>query len=182
MPNDTANSPVAGGGEGSRPLSSLVHRTDFVLAVALLVICGLLYYFTTEFEEVPEAMLDTGVIPPEWFPQLLIWLIGLLTLIIPFEHVFHPEGKDTLDSDRKAKIKPIAFFTAIMLCIVVALMPWLGTAACMVLASVLMPPLWGERRWKAIIAFAVIFPGIVALLFTQVLKVYFEPGIWEKLF
>ena len=176
--NDNSTGSAAG---GERPrFSSLVHRTDFILAVVILTVCGGLYYLTTTFEKVPAIMAQN--IPPEWFPRLLLWLIAILTVSIPFEHLFHAKGKDHLDEDRRFRIKPISIYSAALLGCIVGLMPWLGTFVAMILACTLLPLLWGERRLKVIIPFTILFPGLVALLFTQVLGVYFEPGIWAKLF
>jgi len=160
--------------------STLVHGTDLSLAVVILVVCGILYYLTTRFEKVPELMSQN--IPPEWFPRLLIWVIVILTCIIPFEHLFHKKGKAHLDENRSARIKPISIYSAILLCCIVLLMPWVGTAVSLVLVCALLPLLWGERRMKVIVPFAVVFPAMVTLLFTKVLGVYFEPGILSKVF
>jgi hypothetical protein len=178
LQNDNSGNTSAGG-ERLR-FSSLVHRTDFILAVVILAVCGTLYYITTTFDKVPAIMEQN--IPPEWFPRLLLAVIALLTVIIPFEHLFLAKGKKGIDEDRRARIKPISIYSAILLCCIVGLMPWLGTLIAMVLVCALLPPLWGESRLKVIIPFAVIFPGLVALLFMEVLGVYFEPGIWAKLF
>jgi len=148
--------------------------------MVILAVCGVLFYVTCGFEKVPEQMSQN--IPPEWFPRLLLWIIVVLTVIIPFEHMFLKKGKDSIDADRRARIKPISIYSAVLLCCIVGLMPWLGTIFAMVLVCALMPMLWGESRVKVILPFAVIFPGLVALLFTRVLGVFFEPGIWEKLF
>jgi putative tricarboxylic transport membrane protein len=113
---------------------------------------------------------------------MLIWVIALLTLIIPFEHLMHKKGKEHLDEDRSARIKPISIYSAILLCCIVLSMSWLGTAFSLVLVCALLPILWGERRIKVIVPFAIVFPVLVALLFTKVLGVFFEPGIWSNLF
>jgi putative tricarboxylic transport membrane protein len=176
VPNDDSKNETS----GESRFSSLVHRTDLTLAVAILAVCGILYYLTTRFEKVPEMMSQN--IPPEWFPRLLIWVIALLTLVIPFEHLMHKKGKEHLDEARSASIKPISIYSAILLCLIVGLMPWLGTALSLVLVCVLLPVLWGERRIKVLVPFALLFPWVVTLLFTKVLGVYFEPGIWSKLF
>ena len=89
-----------------------------------------------------------------------------------FEEVFRRLG-----FDRRRPIKPIAFVTAALLCLVVAAMSYLGTLLTMVAACALMPPLWGERRLKVIVPFAIIFPLIVAVVFSMFLQVYFEPGV-----
>jgi hypothetical protein len=47
----------------------------------------------------------------------------------------------------------------------------------MILVCILLPLLWGERRLKIIFSFAIIFPSTVAFVFSNLLKVYFEPGI-----
>ena len=157
---------------------SLVDGTDLILAAIILAVCGILYFVSTRFEEASEQMSQN--IPPEWFPQLLLVFIMALALIIPFEHLF--KGKEVLAKDRQAKVKPISIASAALLSAIIFLMPWLGTFVTMVAICVLLPLLWGERRLKILLPFAIIFPGAVTLLFTKVLRVYFETGIWSKLF
>ncbi len=180
MTNDNSTGSAASGEKKRWSFSSLVNRTDLTLAVVILAVCGVLYYLTTRFEKVPELMSQN--IPPEWFPRILIWVIVLLTVIIPFEHLMHKKGKKHLDEDRSARIKPISIYSAILLCCIVVSMPWLGTFLTLILVCVLLPLLWGEKRIKVLLPFAIIFPALVALLFTKVLGVFFEPGIWSKLF
>jgi len=180
MTNDNSTGSAASEEKARLSFSSLVHRTDLTLAVVILAVCGVLYYLTTRFEKVPALMSQN--IPPEWFPRILIWVIVLLTVIIPFEHLMHKKGKKHLDEDRSARIKPISIYSAILLCCIVVSMPWLGTFLTLILVCTLMPILWGEKRVKVLLPFAVLFPGLVALLFTKVLGVFFEPGIWSKLF
>ena len=180
MTNDNSTGSAASGEKKRWSFSSLVNRTDLTLAVVILAVCGVLYYLTTRFEKVPELMSQN--IPPEWFPRILIWVIVLLTVIIPFEHLMHKKGKKHLDEDRSARIKPISIYSAILLCCIVVSMPWLGTFLTLILVCTLLPILWGEKRVKVLLPFAVLFPGLVALLFTKVLGVFFEPGIWSKLF
>ena len=176
MENQNQPGRAGDGGEGGSPSSPLVHRTDLILAIIILGVCAALYYATTLFEEVPEVLSQN--ITPEMFPRLLIWTIVVLTLLIPFEHKFAEKGK-SLDDDRKRKIKPMAFVTAILLCTIVAFTTVMGTTLTMVLVCILLPVLWGERRLKVLIPYAIIFPGAVSLLFSEVLKVYFEPGIFN---
>lgn len=180
MLKDNSKGPEGGWGRVRSRLSSLVHRTDSILAAIILSICGALYYVTTRFEKVPDIVSQN--IPPEWFPRLVLWVIAILTVIIPFEHLFLEKGKGGLDEDRRARIKPISIYSAVLLCCVVALMPWLGTSLAMVFVCVLLPMLWGESRIKVVLPFAIVFAGLVTLLFTKVLGLYFEPGVLAKLF
>ena len=168
----------AGEERGSQNPSSLVDGTDFILALIILAVCGFLYFVSTRFETASEQMSQN--IPPEWFPQLLLVFIMALTLIVPFEHLF--KGKKVLAQDRQAKVKPISVGTAALLCVIIFLMPWLGTFLTMVFVCVLLPLLWGERRLRILLPFAIVFPGLVTLLFTKVLRVYFEAGIWSRFF
>ena len=164
--------------EGAASPSSLIDGTDLILAIIILAVCGFLYFVSTRFEEASEQMSQN--IPPEWFPQLLLVFIMGLTLVIPFEHLF--KGKKVLAKDRQAKVKPISIASAALLSAIILLMPWLGTFVTMVGVCILIPLLWGERRLKVLIPYAIVFPAAVTLLFTRVLGVYFESGIWSKLF
>jgi len=172
MSDNDGNNPA--GESGAGPLSPLIHRVDLGVAVILLAFSGTAYYFTTSFEEVSPLLAQN--VPPEWFPRLLIWTIVILTLVLPFEHRFLAKGRAGLDSDRNTPIPPMVFATAILLCLTVASIAWIGTLFTMIMVCLALPILWGERRWKVLIPFAIVFPLLVALLFTQGLKVYFEPG------
>ena len=155
--------------------STLVHGPDLVLTAIILAFCGFVYYLTSGFEEVPQLLAQN--LPPEWFPQLLLWTIIVLTVLLPFEHLFLKAGKKELDEDRKAKVQPIAIITALLLFGIVVMFETLGTIISMILVCILLPLLWGERRLKIIFSFAIIFPSIVTYVFSNLLKVYFEPGI-----
>jgi len=165
----------SGGEGGELSPSSLIHRTDTWVMAILLAGCGIAYYLTTTFEEV--SLLFQNNIPPAWFPRLLIWCIGLLALVLPFEHLFVPGGRKRLDDDRDDRVKRITLLTAGLLVIVVVSVEVLGMALATVLVCAALPLLWGERRAKVLIPFAILFPAAVALLFSKVLKIYFEPGL-----
>jgi putative tricarboxylic transport membrane protein len=175
MGDQSRSDSVDGNKRGGDFTSPLIHWTDLWLAVFILVCCAALYYATTRFEEVSPLMAQN--IPPEFFPRLLIWTIVALTLLLPFEHLFLGLGRGDIDKDRSVRVKPMAILTAILLCGIVASILVIGTMLAMALVCVLLPLLWGERRLKVLVSFAILFPGAVALLFTQVLKVYFEPGM-----
>lgn len=165
----------AGQDQGGRA-SSLFHRTDLVLTLLIFAVSGLLYYITSGFEEVPVLLSQN--IGPEWFPRLLIWTIVVLSLALPIEHLFQKEKSDEIDEDRSKRIKPIAFITAGLLALLVLSITLFGTLVAMFLGCATLPLLWGERRVKFLVPYMILFPTAVALLFTKVLKVYFEPGLW----
>ena len=48
----------------------------------------------------------------------------------------------------------------------------------MVAAGLTVPILWGERRIKVLIPYAIILPLTVTFVFSYLLGVFFEPGIF----
>ena len=168
----------ADGKDGTR-LPSFLHRTDLWITAILLIICGLLFYETSTWETAPPAFVQN--IPPTFFPRLVLGMIVFLTLILPFESYYAIKQGTDLDEDRRVKIEPLAFITAGGLLFIVTLSEWLGTDLSMVLSCVLLPMLWGERRLKIIIPFAIIFPLAVRLVFVEALNVHFLPGILEPI-
>jgi putative tricarboxylic transport membrane protein len=142
----------------------------------IFAVSALLYYLTSGFEQVPVLLSQN--IGPEWFPRLLIWTIVVLSLALPFEHLFQKAKSDSIDEDRSHRIKPIAFITAGLLAALVLTITLFGTLVAMYLGCISLPLLWGERRVKFLVPYIILFPTAVALLFTKVLKVYFEPGLW----
>ncbi len=153
----------------------LIHSVDLVIMTIILSICGALYYVTTTFEEVSNLLAQN--IPPEFFPRLVMLVIAVLALGLPFEHLFQrPRGHD-LDKDRRKKLRPLPYLTALVLVVLAFAMPYLGTFLTMIVVCLILPWLWGERRLRLIGLFAVLFPLAVALVFNRVLGVYFEPGI-----
>lgn len=175
MTLNQSDSSGTGGERGKSPRSSLVHGRDLKLTIFILIICGVIYYITTTFESVSSLLAQN--LPPEWFPRLLIWAIALLSLILPFEHNFLAQGKKGLDEDRAHRIPLKAILTALLLTLVVASVVWLGTFIAMLFVAAALPLLWGERRWKFLVPYIILFPLCVTLLFTKVLKVYFQPGL-----
>jgi putative tricarboxylic transport membrane protein len=154
----------------------LIHPVDLVIMVIVLAICGALYYATTSFEEVSDLLAQN--IPPEFFPRLVMLLIAILALGLPFEHLLHRRRGTNLDSKRSQKLRPLPYLTAFVVVLLGFAMPYLGTFLAMIVVCLILPWLWGERRVKLIVPFAVLFPIGVALVFNRVLGVYFEPGIF----
>ncbi len=177
---EPAENPAGDSGQGSAsPAPSgrgFVHFTDLWLTVLIVAVCGWLYYVTTQFDEV--SSLLTQNIGPEWFPRLLIWTIVVLSLLLPFEHLARGSQTASIDEDRSSRIKSISVFTALLMICVVSMIHLFGTLGGMISVCIALPLLWGERRMKILVPYVLIFPPTVALLFTKVLKVYFEPGLF----
>lgn len=162
--------------ESPRERGKLVHRTDAVVALVIFAICAVLYYVASTFDEVSNMLAQN--IPPEFFPQLVITIIAILTLGVPFEHLLHTRRGDNIDSDRSDRVKRMPYLTGALLIMLVIGIPYLGMLLTMIGICVVLPLLWGERRLWLIGPFAILFPLAVAYLFNKVLLVYFEPGIF----
>lgn len=161
--------------DSSKNNERLVHTTDLVVALIILAICGILYYVTTTFDEV-SAMLAQNI-PPEYFPQSVLIIIAILTLGIPFEHLLHTRRGGNIDSERSERVKRMPYFTAALLIALVLAIPYIGMLLAMIGICAILPLLWGERRLKLLVPFAILFPLAVAYLFNKILLVYFEPGV-----
>lgn len=154
-----------------------VHPVDLALSVAILIACAYLYYVTSTFDEMTALFGDS--IAPQWFPRLLIWVIAFLAILMPFEHAVRvARGDAGMDEDRRDTVKPIAYLTVLAVLIIVSVSQLLGTFLTLMAACIVLPPLWGERRWVLVAAFGIGFPIVVTLLFSQVFKIFFQPGVF----
>ncbi len=161
-------------GRETRPL---LDPVDATIAGIIIAGCIILYFATTNFEE-PSALFGDNI-QPEDFPRIMLYIISGLALLLPFEHVFSPDGWNRIKEDRSKHIPPATILTAILLLAVVISSPYLGMVLTIFGISVLMPLLWGERRYWLVGIFSVLFTGAVTYIFSVLLQVYFEPGIFN---
>ncbi len=153
----------------------MLHRADTFVCLILLALCGTLFYLTTTFEAVP-VLLSQNIAPGS-FPVLVLAIIAVLSLGLPFERYVRRRSGADLDSARRARIEPMTYLTAALLILVVFATPYVGAISAIFGASLALPLLWGERRLKLVLPFAVLFPALVVLLFSWVLQVRLEPGM-----
>ena len=175
MTKATGNGPrgslLAGDGQ-----DGLIHRTDLIVAFIVIAICAFFYFVTTTFDEVSNMLAQN--IPPEFFPRWVLIIIVVLALVLPFEHVFHSKRGGNIDSERSESVKRMPYFTAGLLFVFIAAMPYIGTLLSTIGICLTLPLLWGARRWRLIIPFALIFPLVVAFIFDRILLVQYEPGMF----
>lgn len=170
----------AGEEAGHRPATSRIHRLDTIVALIVLVICAILFWRTLTFPSAPPSLAQD--VQPDMFPQILLFLIAVLALFLPFEHLQKRKQGIDLDEDRRHRPKPIVFITALVMLVLVGAMPWLGTYIGLLIAAAGLPLLWGERRLKILVPYAVLFPTALIWLFAGALQVSFLPGITGYLF
>ncbi len=154
----------------------LVHRTDLIVALIVLAICAFFYIATTTFEEVSNMLAQN--IPPEFFPRGVLIIIMILALVLPFEHILLRRQGKNIDSDRSERVKKMPYLSAGLLFLAIVAMPYIGTLLSTIGICFALPLLWGERRWRLIVPFAIIFPLVVAFVFDRILLVQYEPGLF----
>lgn len=159
-----------------RGQDGLLHPTDLIVAFIVIAICAFFYYSTTTFESVSNLLAQN--IPPEFFPRWVLIIIVVLALGLPFEHLVHRKRGGNIDSERSERVKRMPYFSAGLLFVSIAAMPYVGTLLSTVGICLALPLLWGERRWRLIIPFALIFPLAVAYVFDRILLVQYEPGLF----
>jgi|TARA_E500000318_G_scaffold96254_2_gene96503 putative tricarboxylic transport membrane protein len=141
---------------------------DFIIGLCIVVFCAITYWITLGFAEAPAAVAQN--VQPATFPRLVASVIAVLAvalMAISFR-------KDS----RPGKPVPLmVLMTGAMMLAFVLAFANLGFIIAMVFFCFCMPILWGERRWHAIIPFAVLFPGAVYALFALGLDVHFDAGI-----
>lgn len=168
--------PESGTGTAARPPEGSRQsgwRPAYAVGGVILAFCAYVFYLTTTFDEVPAA-LGQGV-PPEQFPQLLVVVIAVLTLVMMFE-------ASKLPTKHRAPVPAMVYMTAALLTVMVVAIHWIGIVAALIVVCVAMPMLWGDRRFVPISIFAVVFPMLCFFLFSRVLEIRFPKGLIEKLF
>jgi putative tricarboxylic transport membrane protein len=165
-------------GGGGRPPSSgrsIVNRTDLGVAIVILGVVGLLWYHTTLWDPLP-AFVQRGL-PPSLFPRIWLGLMAFMALFLPFEQYLQGEHGAALDKDRTNPVKAITLLTMLLMVPLSGAMEWLGSAVVIVLICIVLPLIWGERRFHILVPYVIIFPPAVIFLFKVAFKVNFEPGI-----
>ncbi|MDX9861056.1 MAG: tripartite tricarboxylate transporter TctB family protein [Rhodospirillales bacterium] len=166
-----SNAPAKGAGPETPAGPRL--RSDDKVAIVVIVLSALVYWVSTTFDEVPRALAQ-GVQPAS-YPQLLVGALIVLAIALVFESRTRPEKS-------KKPVKPMVYYTGAVLVVSALSINWLGIFGAMVIPCAVIPFLWGDRRTKTVIAFVVILPIVVYLLFHGVLEVQFPLGIFENLF
>ena len=174
MSSDPKDPRNGGGGADSSPALS-VHRTDVYVALVVLAICAFLFANTFWFDSVPSSLAQN--VQPTTFPRLILITIALIALILPFEYHRKIRHGTDLDSDRREALGWIVPVTGVLLIVLVLALPWLGALPALFLIAAALPLLWGERRWKVLIPYVVLFPLAVMYLFSELLQVNFPDGV-----
>ena len=156
---------------------NLFNKTDTIIAIIIYAMIVFLWIAAEKFDSVSDLFAQN--IPPQLFPQILLITIGLLTAIIPFEHILLKKSGKDIDSGRKKKINFSTYGTMAILLTIIVFSEYLGAYITIFLTCVILPIFWGEKNLKLLIPYVIFFPLFIILIFNVILGVYFEPGILE---
>ena len=92
---------------------NLFNKTDTIIAIIIFAMIAFLWNAADNFDSVSDLFAQN--IPPQLFPQILLITIGLLTLLIPFEHILLKKSGKDIDSGRKKKINFATYGTICLL-------------------------------------------------------------------
>jgi hypothetical protein len=162
------------GGADSSPALS-IHRPDVYVALVVWAICAFLFVNTFWFDSVPSSLAQN--VQPTVFPRLVLITIALIALILPFEYHRKIRHGTDLDSDRREPLGRIVWVTGAVLVVLAMATQWLGALPALFLITATLPLLWGERRWKVLIPYVILFPLAVMYLFAELLQVNFPDGL-----
>jgi putative tricarboxylic transport membrane protein len=174
--NTSADSNGASSSQIGTSPHGLVHPTDTAVAGLIFVALAFLYYETTNFDQV--SALFSQNVPPTMFPRVLLVLIGMLTLSLPFEHILLAKKGKNIDKDRTNSLPRVTWLTMALLVCILSLFEFTGMIVTMFLVCLLMPRLWGEKRFLVTLVFAILFPLAINFVFSGILGVHFESGLF----
>ena len=111
---------------------NLFNKTDTIIAIIIFAMIVFLWNAADNFDSVSDLFAQN--IPPQLFPQILLITIGLLTVLIPFEHILLKKSGKDIDSGRKKKINFATYGTMAILLTIIVFSEFLGAYVTIFLA------------------------------------------------
>lgn len=145
------------------------RHPDAYVGAVLLAFCGVVFWITTTFREVP-AMLSQNV-PPTFFPRLVLAVLAFLSVALVVSGAKRKR-------EPSEKLSRALFVTAAAITLIVALVPRLGTLTTVALASIALPFCWGERRAWRIVLLGVGVPLSIYVIFVLALGMRLPKGLF----
>ena len=135
-----------------------------IVPACIIGVCAIAYWFSTQFERVP-PILKRGIQPSD-FPQMVMGLIVLLSLVLMFR-----------DKSKAPEPLPGLVWATMGLLVGFILIAEIDFFLGLGLFAVALTLLWGERRTWAVMLVGLLVPILVFFLFDRVFEVRFPRGI-----
>jgi putative tricarboxylic transport membrane protein len=159
-------------GRGAAASSPPRLPRDAVVGGAVLAFCAAAFAVTLTFDEAPAALAQN--VQPARFPQLVLAVMAVLAAILVVRAF-------ALSATPLKPVKRMVLISAAILVGFVVTIDLVGFFEAAMLLCLALPPVWGERRWRLVVPYALALPAGLWVLFVQVLDVYFEPGLIGRL-
>ena len=142
------------------------HR-DLALGIAILAICSVLWYMTTQFRLAPPTLSQN--VPASFFPRLLISAVVILSLILI--------GTGWRKAQPPAGVPPRRVLLTGGVCLALLFgIAWVGVFPAIAAIAVTIPLLWGERRLTLLAVYAGGLCLFIWIVFSLVMGVGFPSG------
>ncbi len=168
-PHGTA---ATGGRGGGHPAPRPRFHSDFLVALVVLVFCAATFYLTTTFEEVPSSLAQG--MQPAAFPRLVLVVILGLSAIMVLQ-ALGKRGKG------RKRVPVMVYLTTLAMIAFLLINRWIDLFVAIVAFCLAVPLLWRERRYLLVIAYAILLPVGIFVLFSMILEVRFPRGVITNL-
>jgi putative tricarboxylic transport membrane protein len=159
------------GALSERSMRSIFYN-DYTSAIIIIVICALVYYFSTWIEKVPIALAQG--IQPASFPQGVLVAILALVLLMLYE-------SREIPLDVPDPVSGLGYKTIGAMFIALAISTWFDFFIGLIAFVVVSVQIWGLRRPYVAVAYAIALNGVLILLFSTLLQVRFPKGPFTNL-
>lgn len=163
---------AAEGRGGEDPPPRPRFHSDVLVALVVLVFCAAVFYLTTTFEEVPSSLAQG--MQPAAFPRLVLVVILGLSVIMVLETL----GKR---GEGRKRVPVMVYLTMLAMIAFLLINRWIDLFVAVVAFCIAVPLLWGDRRYLLVMAYAVLLPVGIFVLFSMVLEVRFPRGVITNL-
>ncbi len=146
------------------------HWRDLTPGLVILAVIAALFAVTTTFATVPAAFAQG--MQATAMPRLVLGTIALLTILMVLQ------GRGTAEPDRAPVPWPV-WATVAVLALAAALFQMLGTTLVVFLVGLILPTLWGERRFGVVALYALSLPAAIYGVFSIILQLRLPQGILD---
>jgi putative tricarboxylic transport membrane protein len=151
-----------------RPAQAGRLPRDFVIGAVVLAFTAVTYRISFDIAEAPAALAQN--VQPATFPRMVLAVIASLTVLMMALGLGHKDRARDLP-------KPVMLMTGALMVAFAIAFEALGPLVAMGLFCLTMPLVWGGRLSAGLIAYALLLPLGIYMLFGVVLDVNFPPGL-----
>jgi putative tricarboxylic transport membrane protein len=151
-----------------RPAQAGRLPRDLAIGAVVLAFTAVTYWISFDIAEAPAALAQN--VQPATFPRMVLAVIASLTVVMMALGLQHKDRARDFP-------KPVMLMTGALMVAFAIAFEAIGPLVAMTLFCVVMPLIWGAGKSAGLIAYALLFPFAIYMLFGVVLDVNFPPGL-----